>query len=167
MLSWLPENISTYGGDIDSLFSLIYHIVGTWFVAAELLLLYFVVRYRRRAGTPAAYVKGDSPRQLAWVLVPAAIFQILTGSVWQGVAILIVSFGVIFNIDNLLRPRLMGQQAGMHDLIVFFSTLDGLATFGAMGFVVGPIVAAFFLALLDLWADQHPPEAPATSAEGA
>jgi predicted PurR-regulated permease PerM len=102
----------------------------------------------------------------AVVLVPAAIFQILTGSVWQGVAILVVSFGVIFNIDNLLRPRLMGQQAGMHDLIVFFSTLGGLATYGAMGFVVGPIVAAFFLALLDLWADEHAPETPDPSPQG-
>jgi cytochrome c oxidase subunit 2 len=77
MLSWLPENISTYGGDIDSLFALIYYIVGAWFIAAELLLLYFVVRYRRRAGTAAAYVKGDSGRQLAWVLVPAAIVLVL------------------------------------------------------------------------------------------
>jgi predicted PurR-regulated permease PerM len=96
--------------------------------------------------------------------VPAAIYQILTGSVWQGVAILAISFGVIFTIDNLLRPRLMGREAGMHDLIVFFSTLGGLATFGAMGFIVGPMVAAFSLALIDLWADQYPQAAvpPAT-----
>lgn len=99
----------------------------------------------------------------AVVLVPAAIFQILTGSVWQGIAILFVSFGVIFNVDNLMRPRLMGREAGMHDLIVFFSTLGGLATYGAMGFIVGPIVAAFFLALLDLWADEH---SPADAAKG-
>jgi cytochrome c oxidase subunit 2 len=73
MLSWLPENISTYGGDIDSLFALIYYIVGVWFIAAEVLLIYFVLRYRRRAGERAAYVRGDSMSQLAWILVPAAI----------------------------------------------------------------------------------------------
>ena len=101
----------------------------------------------------------------AVVLVPAAIYQILTGSLWQGIAILAVSFGVIFNVDNLLRPRLMGREAGMHDLIVFFSTLGGLATFGAMGFIVGPIVAAFFLALLDLWAEAKAPE-PAAEPQG-
>ncbi len=107
----------------------------------------------------------------AVVLVPAAIYQFLTGSVWQGVVILAISFGVIFNVDNLMRPRLMGREAGMHDLIVFFSTLGGLATFGAMGFIVGPIVAAFFLALMDLWAPQAPlvaaPQAPPVAAAPA
>jgi len=73
MLSWLPENVSTYGGDIDSLFAIIYYIVGVWFLAAEGLLLYFIVRYRRREGRPAVYVRGASLRQLSWVLVPAAI----------------------------------------------------------------------------------------------
>jgi len=73
MLSWLPENISTYGGDIDAVFSLIYYIVGAWFIAAELLFFYFIIRYRRRAGVGGAYVKGDSLGQIAWVLVPAAI----------------------------------------------------------------------------------------------
>jgi len=100
----------------------------------------------------------------AVVLVPAALYQILTGSVWQGVVILVISFGVIFNVDNLMRPRLMGKEAGMHDLIVFFSTLGGLATFGAMGFIVGPIVAAFFLALIDLWSAQYDNDAPAPEA---
>jgi cytochrome c oxidase subunit 2 len=77
MLSWLPENISTYGGDIDSLFALIYYVVGAWFIAAEGLLLYFIIRYRRREGTPAAYVRGASLRQLSWILVPAAIVLVL------------------------------------------------------------------------------------------
>lgn len=100
----------------------------------------------------------------AVVLVPAALYQILTGSVWQGVVILVISFGVIFNVDNLMRPRLMGKEAGMHDLIVFFSTLGGLATYGAMGFIVGPIVAAFFLAVIDLWSAQYDNDAPAPDA---
>jgi predicted PurR-regulated permease PerM len=52
----------------------------------------------------------------------------------------------------------------MHDLIVFFSTLGGLATYGAMGFIVGPIVAAFFLALIDLWSAQYDNDAPAADA---
>ena len=89
-----------------------------------------------------------------FVLVPAAVFQILTGHLWQGIGILAVSFGVIFTVDNLLRPRLVGRDAGMHDLLIFFSTLGGLATFGAMGFIVGPIIAAFFVALLDIYATE-------------
>ncbi|HZI64330.1 MAG TPA: AI-2E family transporter [Thermoanaerobaculia bacterium] len=89
-----------------------------------------------------------------FVLIPAAVYQLLTGHIWQGIAILAVSFGVVFTVDNLLRPRLVGRDAGMHDLLIFFSTLGGLATFGAMGFIVGPIIAAFFIALLDIYATE-------------
>jgi cytochrome c oxidase subunit 2 len=52
---------------------MIYHIVGIWFVAAEGILFYFVFRYRRRPGQSAAYVRGDTWTQLAWVLVPAVV----------------------------------------------------------------------------------------------
>jgi predicted PurR-regulated permease PerM len=85
------------------------------------------------------------------VLYPAAIYQILTGHLWQGIGILLMTVIVIVNVDNLLRPRLVGQEAGMHDLMVFFSTLGGISMFGPMGFIVGPLVAALFLALLDIY----------------
>ena len=58
---------------------------------------------------------------------------------------------VIVNVDNLIRPRLVGQETGMHDLMVFFSTLGGIAMFGPMGFIIGPMVAALFLSLLDIY----------------
>jgi len=90
MLSWLPENISTYGGDVDHLFRIIYYITGVWFVAAELLLFYFLVRYHKSRQTKSAYVRGDTSRQLAWVLVPVLIVLILdlsidkvSGDVWH------------------------------------------------------------------------------------
>jgi cytochrome c oxidase subunit 2 len=73
MLRWFPENISTFGGDIDGVFSLIYYIVGFWFLLTEGVLFYLIFRYRKRAGQPASYVRGDRRRELAWVLVPAVI----------------------------------------------------------------------------------------------
>lgn len=85
------------------------------------------------------------------VMYPAAIFALATGQVWQGVTILIVTTVVIVNIDNLLRPRLVGAEAGMHDLLVFFSTIGGLSMFGFAGFVIGPVIGSFLLALLDLY----------------
>ncbi len=92
----------------------------------------------------------------AWlVLYPAAAIQILLGNVIEGVVILVVTMVVIVNVDNLLRPRLVGQEAGMHDLMVFFSTLGGIGLFGAMGFIVGPVVAAFFLSVLDIYATEY------------
>lgn len=88
----------------------------------------------------------------AWtVLIPAGLIQMATGHVWQGIAIIVITAVVIGNVDNLIRPRLVGQEAGMHDLMVFFSTLGGIGVFGPMGFVVGPMIAALFLSLLDIY----------------
>lgn len=92
------------------------------------------------------------PMAGSWpVLLPAAFLQIATGHVWQGVGILLVSLVVIFNVDNMLRPLLVGQETGMHALMVFFSTLGGIAMFGITGFIIGPMVAALFLSLLDIY----------------
>jgi predicted PurR-regulated permease PerM len=88
----------------------------------------------------------------AWlVLYPAAFIQIATGHLWQGIGILLVTVLVIVNVDNVMRPRLVGQETGMHDLMVFFSTLGGIAMFGPTGFIVGPMIAALFLSLLDIY----------------
>ena len=92
----------------------------------------------------------------AWlVLYPAAFIQIATGHLWQGIGILLVTVIVIVNVDNLMRPRLVGQETGMHDLMVFFSTLGGIATFGPAGFIVGPMIAALFLSLLDIYSAEY------------
>ncbi len=88
----------------------------------------------------------------AWlVMYPAGIIMMLTGQIWQGVAILVIASIIIGNIDNVLIPRLVGREAGMHDLMVFFSTLGGIYVFGVMGFIVGPIIAAFFITILDIY----------------
>lgn len=74
MLSGLmPENVSTFGGQIDSVFYLIFYIVGFWFVLTEGLLVYFALSSRRKKARQASYLRGDTPRQAAWVLVPAFV----------------------------------------------------------------------------------------------
>lgn len=77
MLDWFPENVSTFGADIDSLFYLILYITGAWFVLTEGLILYFIVRYRRRPGRKAAYIPGETLKELAWILVPCLVVLIL------------------------------------------------------------------------------------------
>jgi predicted PurR-regulated permease PerM len=52
---------------------------------------------------------------------------------------------VVGTIDNFLRPRLVGRDTKMHDLLVLLATFGGLAMFGLVGFIVGPIIAALFL----------------------
>lgn len=77
MLSWLPENVSTYGTDIDSLFALIYYITGVTFLLVEGLLLLFLILYRRRPGQRATYIAGDRAGELTWILVPCALVLML------------------------------------------------------------------------------------------
>jgi predicted PurR-regulated permease PerM len=94
----------------------------------------------------------------AWlVLYPAAFVQLMTGHPWQAFGLVLCALSVIASID-VLRPRLVGQRSGMHDLMVFFSTLGGLATFGAMGFIAGPVVAALFLAMIDIYSSEFKAE---------
>lgn len=77
MPDWLPEAASSYAGKIDGLLIMITVIVGVWFIAAEALLVYMALRYRRREGHKAAYLPGRTLRAMAWVLVPCAVILVL------------------------------------------------------------------------------------------
>ncbi len=77
MFDWFPKNVSTFGGEIDSVFWLIFYIVGIWFVLTEALIIYFVIRYRRRKGRRASFIDGETWKQAAWILIPAGIVLIL------------------------------------------------------------------------------------------
>lgn len=77
MEHWFPHNISTFGAHIDDVFYLIWYIVGAWFVAAEVFIVYLLMRYRRREGGRASYIRGESWRELSWILVPAVIVLFL------------------------------------------------------------------------------------------
>ncbi|MDF2620430.1 MAG: hypothetical protein K0S00_3089 [Xanthobacteraceae bacterium] len=86
---------------------------------------------------------------LIWA--PVAIYLLASGAVWQG--IILIAFGalVIGLVDNFLRPLLVGKDTKMPDYIVLISTLGGIATFGLNGFVVGPVIAALFIAAWDIF----------------
>jgi predicted PurR-regulated permease PerM len=87
----------------------------------------------------------------ALVWVPAAIILVATGSIWQGIALALFCGLVVGSVDNLLRPILVGRDTKMHELLIFFSTLGGLLAFGAMGFILGPILAALFLTVWEMF----------------
>jgi predicted PurR-regulated permease PerM len=58
---------------------------------------------------------------------------------------------VVGSVDNLLRPRLVGKDTEMHDLLILFSTLGGIAMFGIIGIIIGPIIAALFVTIWDIY----------------
>jgi len=75
---WLPENVSSYGRDIDWLFHLIYAITGVTFILVTVALLAFVVIYRDRPGRRARYTHGNTTLEIVWTVVPALILVVLT-----------------------------------------------------------------------------------------
>ncbi len=92
------------------------------------------------------------------VWVPAAIYLVASGA-WVK-AIILAAWGtlVIGTVDNFLRPKLVGEKTKLHELLIFFAVLGGLQVFGILGLVLGPVVVAITLALLDVFrqAERHP-----------
>jgi len=86
---------------------------------------------------------------LIWI--PAVIWLLATGDVTAGVLLGAWCAVVVGSIDNVLRPRLVGNDAKMSDLMILLSTLGGITLFGAVGFVIGPIVAALFVTIWDVY----------------
>ncbi len=84
---------------------------------------------------------------------PVAIYFLATGAIWQ--AAVLTAFGavVIGLADNVLRPILVGKDTKLPDYVVLISTLGGLALFGLNGFVIGPLIAALFIAAWSLYAE--------------
>ena len=86
----------------------------------------------------------------ALVWLPVAAYFFITGSVWQALGLVAYGLFVIGLADNLLRPMLVGKDAGMPDYVVMITTLGGMAVFGINGFIIGPTIAAMFIAVWHL-----------------
>ena len=83
----------------------------------------------------------------AIVWVPIAAYLLLTGSVWQGAVLVACGVLVIGMVDNVLRPVLVGNDTRMPDFVILIATLAGLELFGLNGFIIGPVIAALFIAV--------------------
>jgi cytochrome c oxidase subunit 2 len=75
---WLPENVSSYGADIDWLFQLIYAITGITALLVFAALIVFLVMYRAQPGRKATYTHGNTTLEVVWTIVPALILVVLT-----------------------------------------------------------------------------------------
>ena len=87
----------------------------------------------------------------ALIWAPAAAVLFLRGDTGHAIALTAWCALVVSSLDNLLRPRLVGNEAQMPDLIVLLSTLGGIAMFGATGIIIGPVVAGLFLTSIDIF----------------
>ena len=90
---------------------------------------------------------------LVWA--PAAIILFALGA-WVKAIILIAGGVIVIGlVDNVLRPLLVGRDTQMPDYLVLLATLGGIAVFGISGFVIGPVIAAFFLVVWEMFADEY------------
>lgn len=87
----------------------------------------------------------------AVIWVPAALTMLATRHIWEGIVIAAVGSLIISSVDNALRPVLVGKDTQMHPLLVFLSTLGGIAVFGISGFVIGPIITALLSTLWEIY----------------
>jgi cytochrome c oxidase subunit 2 len=78
MLRWLPEDVSTYGREIDALFFLIYYITAATFILVTVLMVWFLWRYREQGGRRATYTHGNTTLEIIWTVIPAAILVVLS-----------------------------------------------------------------------------------------
>lgn len=86
---------------------------------------------------------------------PAAVILLLTGSPVRAAILVVVGALLIGLVDNILRPLLVGRYTQLPDFLILVSTLGGLAVFGLSGIVIGPVIAAFFLAVWEMFALEY------------
>lgn len=89
----------------------------------------------------------------ALVWVPAAVYLVVVDRVGASIGLVVWCAGVVGLVDNLLRPWLVGRDTRMPDLMILLGTLGGLFVFGAAGILIGPIVAALFITVWELYAE--------------
>ncbi|MBB4859906.1 putative PurR-regulated permease PerM [Novosphingobium chloroacetimidivorans] len=91
------------------------------------------------------------------VWVPVAIYLLVSGAWIKGAIMIFCGVFVIGLVDNLLRPILVGRDTRMPDFVVLIATLSGLELFGLSGFIVGPVIAALFIAVWNMAIEQRAP----------
>ncbi|HRY82767.1 MAG TPA: AI-2E family transporter [Candidatus Moranbacteria bacterium] len=87
----------------------------------------------------------------ALIWFPVGLIMLFLGNIWQALVIMIFGALVISLIDNILRPKLVGKETSLHPLLVFFSTIGGIALFGLVGILLGPVIVVLLISLLDIY----------------
>ncbi len=87
----------------------------------------------------------------ALVWAPAVFYFLAVGQILKGILLGLFCGLVVGSADNILRPILVGRDAKLHELLILFATLGGIMSFGVVGFILGPVVAALFVTVWDIY----------------
>jgi predicted PurR-regulated permease PerM len=79
------------------------------------------------------------------VLIPAGVVLIVTGHLGRGIAMIVLGLAGVAATQNVIKPKLLGERAGLHPAIALLATIGGIAWLGLIGFLVGPLIAALFV----------------------
>lgn len=85
------------------------------------------------------------------IWAPMGIFLLASGHIWEGLVVWAFGLFVITTVDTVLRPLMIGKDVEIHPLLIFLSTLGGIAVFGFSGFVIGPIVVSLLMTIWDMY----------------
>jgi len=88
---------------------------------------------------------------LIWI--PAVLVLLASGAFAKAIALFLFCGVLVGSLDNVLRPLLVGKDTKMHELFILFGTLGGIAMFGIIGFIIGPIIAALFVTVWDIYGE--------------
>jgi len=96
------------------------------------------------------------------IWAPLAIFRMVNGYIlhnssifWNGIIIFLYGFFIISTIDNILKPKIIGDRAKTHPLVIFFGIIGGLAFFGFAGIILGPIILTLFWTCFDIYKTEY------------
>jgi predicted PurR-regulated permease PerM len=119
--------------------------VGNWvFWGAIMLILAFLPVF----GTP-----------LIWI--PSAVDKLLAGETFEGIGLLLYGILIVTNIDNLVRPKLVSERSHVHPVLVMVGILGGLEIAGFSGMLVGPLILALLVALIQFCEEVYIKKMPA------
>jgi predicted PurR-regulated permease PerM len=90
------------------------------------------------------------------IWLPTGLFLLLSGSYAMGAGFLIYCVLLIATIDNIIKPLVIGGRTKLHTLLVFFSVLGGMKFLGFLGFILGPLITALCLSLLEIYTFEEP-----------
>lgn len=96
---------------------------------------------------------------LVWI--PAGVYLLTQGSIWQGVFVLAWGAIIVSQVDNFIRPKLIGDRADIHPLFVLIGVLGGIAAFGFIGLFLGPLLVGVTISILKVWESDYRDPDPA------
>ena len=98
------------------------------------------------------------------ILIPAGIIQLLGQHYFAGITIITVSIILLTNVDSVVKPLIISERSRLNPALILIGVIGGIKAFGFMGFIIGPLVLALLLALLNVYRQDFKPSAELTRA---